>query len=144
MIGDDREDQRGRIYMVAKENEEGESFKVVDKRVRVDEEESKTAHQEEDTKARSKEDTSTSKKPITFSGFILSLATSALVFLGEEKDPSSGQKAVNLSQASEMIDLLDILEKKTKGNLTSEEEDLLKNLLFTLRIRFVEVSKKGV
>jgi hypothetical protein len=80
--------------------------------------------------------------PVNFSSFILSLATSALIHLGEEANPATGEKSVQLPMARQVIDLLSLLEEKTKGNLTKEEEALISQVLFTLRMRFVETEKK--
>lgn len=80
--------------------------------------------------------------PVHFSSFILSLATSALIHLGQEANPATGERSVELPSARQVIDLIALLEEKTKGNLTPEEENLLSQILFTLRIKFVEVEKK--
>jgi len=80
--------------------------------------------------------------PPDFSGFILSLGTSALVHLGERVLPDQPSAPVNFPQAQEIIDLLSLLEEKTKGNLTREESGLLSNLLYTLRMKFVEIRNK--
>jgi len=78
---------------------------------------------------------------IDFATFILSLSHSALVNLGEAPDPDTQQIAVSLPIAKQNIDLLGLLEEKTKGNLTGDEERLLAQVLFDLRMRFVEKSK---
>ncbi|MDC4224122.1 MAG: DUF1844 domain-containing protein [Candidatus Manganitrophus sp.] len=80
--------------------------------------------------------------PVNFSSFILSLATSALIHLGQEANPATGERSVELPSARQVIDLISLLEEKTKGNLTPEEENLLQQILFTLRLKFVEVEKK--
>lgn len=80
--------------------------------------------------------------PVHFSSFILSLATSALIHLGDEANPATGEKSVQLPMARQVIDLLSLLEEKTKGNLSKEEEVLMTQLLFTLRMKFVETEKK--
>ncbi len=80
--------------------------------------------------------------PVGFSSFILSLATSALIHLGQEANPATGERSVELPSARQVIDLIALLEEKTKGNLTPEEENLLRQILFTLRLKFVEVEKK--
>ncbi len=79
--------------------------------------------------------------PVHFSSFLLSLAGSALVHLGAEPDPSTGEKKISLVHAREIIDLLALLQEKTRGNLTHEEEEVLSHLLFTIRMKFVEVQK---
>ena len=81
------------------------------------------------------------KRPrtIDFSTFIVSLGSSALIHLGEAPDPVSGQtSASNLPLAQQSIDLLALLQEKTKGNLTREEAGFLDQLLYDLRIRYVE------
>lgn len=75
---------------------------------------------------------------IDFSSFILSLYSSGLVQLGKVEDPSSGKKGINLELAQHTIDMIAMLDEKTKGNLTAEEENLLKALLSELRLAFVE------
>jgi len=80
--------------------------------------------------------------PVEFTTFVLSLSHSALMHLGEAPDPETGgvvQK--NLLLARQTIDLIVMLEEKTKGNLTGDEERLLAQILFDLRMRYVEQSK---
>ncbi len=76
---------------------------------------------------------------IDFSSFILSLYSSGLVQLGKVEDPSSGKKSVNLDLAKHSIDMIAMLEEKTRGNLNDEEQNLLKALLSEIRLAFVEV-----
>lgn len=77
-----------------------------------------------------------------FSGFLLSLGTSALFHLGLVADPESGNAAApNLPIARHTIDTLELLEEKTRGNLSDEESTLLRNLLTDLRMRFVAASR---
>ncbi len=80
--------------------------------------------------------------PVDFSSFILSLATSALIHLGEEADPSTGRKSIELPNAKQVIDLITLLQQKTAGNLTQEEENFITQLLYTLRMKFVSLEKK--
>ncbi|MFQ5578992.1 MAG: DUF1844 domain-containing protein [Nitrospiria bacterium] len=80
--------------------------------------------------------------PVNFSSFILSLATSALIHLGEDANPATGEKSVQLPMARQVIDLLTLLEKKTRGNLSKDEAGLISQLLYTLRMKFVETEKK--
>jgi len=75
---------------------------------------------------------------INFPTFIISLNASALVNLGAIEDPASGTKIKNLSLAKQTIDILSMLEEKTRGNLTEEEEKILKNILYDLRIIYVK------
>lgn len=78
---------------------------------------------------------------IDFATFVLSLSHSALVHLGAEPHPESGSVEENLDFAKQQIDVLGMLEEKTKGNLTGAEERLLAELLFDLRMRYVERTK---
>jgi hypothetical protein len=81
---------------------------------------------------------------VTFLGFILSLAHTAAVHFGDVPDPVSGQTSpANLPAAQQMIDILSLLEEKTRGNLTAEERQFLDQILYELRLRFVEASKQG-
>ena len=83
-----------------------------------------------------------SAQPIDFVTFVLSLASSAFVHMGDAPHPDSGSPAENLSLAKQTIDILGMLEQKTKGNLTADEEKFLENLLADLRIRYVEKSRE--
>ncbi len=78
---------------------------------------------------------------VTFSTFVMSLNTSVLFHLGELPDPESGEKVVNLDLARHAIDTLVVLEQKTKGNLSDEEAELMRNILYDVKMRFVKVSK---
>lgn len=78
--------------------------------------------------------------PVTFSSFVFSLGTSSLMLMGETLDPQQPSIEVNLPQAKEMIDILSMLEEKTKNNLTTEEASVLRDMLYTLRMKFVSLS----
>ena len=79
--------------------------------------------------------------PIDFSTFVLSLASSAAYHMGGFQDPVSGKTSINLELASQSIDILAMLEEKTRGNLADEETNLISHTLYDLRMKFVEVSK---
>ncbi len=78
---------------------------------------------------------------INFSTFIFSLNSSVLVHLGLLEDPATGAKQKNLPIAKQTIDILGMLEEKTKGNLTFDEENMLKNILYDLRMLYVREKK---
>ncbi len=78
---------------------------------------------------------------VDFATFILSLSHSALMHLGEAPDPETGGIERNLPLARQTIDLIAMLEEKTRGNLVGDEERLVGQILFDLRMRFVEQSK---
>lgn len=75
---------------------------------------------------------------INFMTFIMSLNASAMVNLGIIEDPATGQKTKNMALGKQTIDILGMLEEKTKGNLNNDEEHMLKNILYDLRIIYVK------
>ena len=78
---------------------------------------------------------------ITFVGFVVSLVHTAYMHLGDMPDPSSGTAEPHLPSAQQIIDILALIEEKTRGNLTAEERQILEQALYELRLRFVEVSQ---
>lgn len=74
---------------------------------------------------------------VNFSTFILTLNSSALLNLGQIADPVTGKKDKNLQLAKYTIDVIMLLEEKTRGNLTTEEAGLIKNILHDLRLMYV-------
>jgi hypothetical protein len=80
--------------------------------------------------------------PADFATLVLSLGSSAIMYLGEGGESPEGKPAErNLPMAKQAIDLLNVLEEKTKGNLSSDEQHILESLLFDLRLRYVEALK---
>ena len=79
--------------------------------------------------------------PADFATLVLSLGSSAIMYLGKSEAPDGKEPTRNLPMAKHAIDLLTVLEEKTKGNLTSEEGQILESLLFDLRLRYVEALK---
>ena len=131
------------------EKEEG-AFTFVDKRRRGEEDsESNIQNPAPDQQAESTnhpepashEDPDLKAPPIDFSTFVLSLASSAVYSMGEFQDPVSGKTSLNLAQAKQSIDILSMIEEKTKGNLAAEEEKLLGHLLYDLRMKFISASQ---
>jgi hypothetical protein len=85
-----------------------------------------------------------SEPALSFTAFVISLASSAAIHFGDLPDPASGERgAPNLDGAAQMIEILGLLEQKTKGNLTAEERQVLESVLYELRLRFVEASGGG-
>jgi len=80
--------------------------------------------------------------PIDFTTFVFSLGSSALMAMGDAPHPETGQSMENLALAKETIDLLAMLQEKTKGNLSPEEDRFLGALLYDLRLRFVDAAKR--
>ena len=78
---------------------------------------------------------------LSFTAFVLSLASTAAIHFGDLPDPVSGQPGeVNLDGAAQMIEILSLLDQKTRGNLTAEERQVLEQVLYELRMRFVAAS----
>jgi len=76
---------------------------------------------------------------LSFTAFVVSLASTAAIHFGDMPDPISGQQGeVNLDGASQMIEILALLEQKTRGNLTAEERQVLEQVLYELRMRYVQ------
>jgi len=81
---------------------------------------------------------------LSFMGFVLSLASTAAIHFGDMPDPITGERsAVNLDGAAQMIEILALMEQKTRGNLTAEEREILNQVLYELRMRFVEATGEG-
>jgi hypothetical protein len=86
--------------------------------------------------------TSEPHETVTFNTFVLSLVTTAAVHFGDIAPPGSDTRLEpNLPGAAQMIEILGMLQQKTKGNLAPEEQQFLEQALFELRMRFVEASK---
>jgi len=136
------------------EDQEGKKgFRVVDKRVSAQEAEQKEKpkkgkgggkkeeaqpQEKQDAKQEAKKEQAPPLPEVSFATFVYSLSTSALVHLGEIPEPISEKMDKNLPLAKQTIDILGILQEKTKGNLTQEEENLLNSFLYDLRMRYVK------
>ncbi|MEN6464688.1 MAG: DUF1844 domain-containing protein [Syntrophaceae bacterium] len=81
--------------------------------------------------------------PVTFSDFVVSLSTSVIYHFGDIPDPVSGKAEKNLVAAKQTIDILGILEQKTRGNLDENEKKLMEAILFELRMRYVKEKEKA-
>lgn len=125
------------------------SFKVTDRRGRIENEtiQPDPVPKSETGPATGSQTGLRTGGPLDFSSFIYSMGASALMAMGEAQMPGlpsvpGAARPADLSQARELIDLLGLLEEKTKGNLTPEEAELLQQTLYTLRIKFIQASKK--
>jgi hypothetical protein len=84
------------------------------------------------------------EQTVTFIGFVISLAHTAAVHFGDVPEPGEQAPApANLPAAQQMIDVLALLEQKTRGNLTAEERQVLEQVLYELRLRYVQAQKDG-
>ncbi len=132
--------------------EEDKGFIIKDRRIFAEgnqEKEDKKESSGEEIKDQAQKETAPEEKQekqkpeihlpeINFATFIFSLNTSALMHLGVLEDPVSGKKVKNLAMGKQTIDILSMMEKKTKGNLSKEEESMLKNILYDLKIIYVK------
>ncbi|MBW2038551.1 MAG: DUF1844 domain-containing protein [Deltaproteobacteria bacterium] len=132
------------------EKEEKKGFRVIDKRFTAEEGEKKREKKKEIKEERREERKQEEKREekeeipplpeVTFSTFVYSLSTSVLIHLGEIPEPTTQKMAKNIPLAKQTIDILGILQEKTKGNLNQDEENLLSSLLYDLRMRYVKVT----
>jgi hypothetical protein len=140
------------------EEKKGEGFVVKDRRKFTETGESRGTEAEADTKPEAQtrpdekaEDRKSQEKArqeenmpeMTFSNLVLSLSTSVMFHFGDFPDPVSKKAERNLPAAKQTIDILSMLKDKTKGNLDSDEQNILDSVLFELRMRFVKEKDKG-
>jgi hypothetical protein len=83
-----------------------------------------------------------SLSPMDFSTFVLSLASSAMVNLGVVEGPATAKTEPDLVAARQLIDIIGVLEEKTRGNLSESEEKLLKSLLYDLRVQYCDAQQR--
>jgi hypothetical protein len=127
--------------MAEKKNEE---IRVEDRRY-FDQEGNPIAHEQEQEPPktqeppRAEEPKRTSPPPPTldFVAILFTYVHTALMYLGDVKDPD-GKEAENLEGARQMIDILEVMQQKTRGNLTKEEEQYLESALYDLRMRYMK------
>lgn len=127
---------------MTKEKEE-EGFRVTDKRGFREESDGKAPEfsGKAEDKAAGPQD-SPPGPPIDFTSYVLSYYTQGIVFLGKVPNPYTNKKEEDVEAARHIIDLLSMLEQKTKGNLTNEEKQLLENVLYELRMEFMAKTNK--
>ena len=140
---------------MAEEKEEKKEFVVKDRRIFAEEnlddaekDEKEAPPADDEKKAESSQETeepsAEQQEPppqfpeINFATFVASLNASALLQLGAIEDPTTGTKNKNLPMAKQTIDILNMLQEKTAGNLSEEEDNLLKNVLYDLRLMYVK------
>ena len=81
--------------------------------------------------------------PITFSSFVIGLATQALMFLGAVPDPQGGEVRRNPMEAAAIISVIEMLAAKSRGNLSEDESKLVEEVLYELRMRYVNETRSG-
>jgi hypothetical protein len=137
------------------EKGEGKGFKVADRRrfsetgeareaapaaeARPEAEEPRTAGEK---RGEGQNKSSDDLPGLNFSTFVISLSTQALMHLGEIPDPITGKVASDFPVAKQMIDIIGMLGEKTRGNLDPGEQQLMEDVLYDLRMRYVEAVKK--
>jgi len=149
------------------EEENKRSFKVEDRRRFSSEGELKPEHRgEEPSQAQAQPATARTEQPgasaapppptsvgpshgaeaaheVTFASFMLGLSTQALMLLGEIADPQEEETGPNLPAAQQLIDIIGMLQEKTRGNLDKDELALLEGILFELRMKYVERARRA-
>ena len=75
---------------------------------------------------------------VNFTNFVISLSTSALFHFGDFPEVEGGKAEKNLPAAKQTIDILDMLQKKTAGNLDTNETSLIEGVLYELKMRYVK------
>ena len=126
---------------MSSENEKEQSYTVNDKRGQ--EKPTKDNQAKKSTPEAEKQATEAQSTPtINFTSFVLSISTSALVQMGLVPDPVSNETQKNMVLAKQQVDILEMLGEKTKGNLDENEQKLMDQVLYELRMRYVEVQDK--
>jgi len=124
------------------EEKKGEGFVIKDKRFSEESQtkEEPAASRESDVKEKvEKQTTEPSDYPqVNFTNFVISLSTSALFHFGDFPEYEGGKAEKNLPAAKQTIDILDMLNEKTKGNLDQNEASLIKGVLYELKMRYVK------
>ncbi|OGP83811.1 MAG: hypothetical protein A2Y95_09390 [Deltaproteobacteria bacterium RBG_13_65_10] len=98
------------------------------------------AETEDPSSEEARSESQTPPTPINFVTIILSLSSNTLIQLGEIPDPFTKKMEKNLIAAKQTVDILGLLEEKTKGNLTGEESQALETVLYDLRMRYLRAS----
>jgi len=78
---------------------------------------------------------------LTFASFVVGLSTEALALMGEMAHPATGERMQDMVGAQQLIDIIGILQDKTRGNLSHDEDMLLDAILFDLRMKYVEKAR---
>jgi len=139
--------------MSEEEKRDGSGFKVTDRRLFTSEGELRPKDLEEDPPEPEAEQTAGDSEtkngpsvirdpeetasPVDLSSLVLSLATTAMVHLGDVRDPSGEVGKPDLGAARQMVEILSMLQRKTEGNRTAEETRLLDDVLYELRMRIL-------
>jgi hypothetical protein len=134
------------------QNDDKDEIKVEDKRhfdregnpIRTGEGKERKPSQPKEAKAPPKEESSektVKQEKIDFIAVLFSYVHTALIYLGDMDDPVKKGPAENLEGAHQMIEILELMQEKTKGNVTNQEQQYLESALFDLRMRYMQKSK---
>ncbi|MCK4326100.1 DUF1844 domain-containing protein [bacterium] len=127
-----------------KKVDEAWKAKVKGDKVKVKEDKAEVRGEKTEEKIKEGKEEAEPKGPLSepdFSSFVSGLGMQALMLLGELTDPKSKEAKPDYEHAKYTIDLIDMLKKKTEGNLTEEESHLVENLLYDLRMKYVKAIK---
>ena len=134
--------------MMKEKKKKDSGFVVKDKRLFAEsgearpQEEAKASPETEAPKPQEIPETATNQEvdypPVNFTNFVFSLSTSALFHFGDLADSEDGKTQKNLPAAKQTIDILDMLNEKTKGNLDENENKLIQSMLYELKMRYVK------
>jgi hypothetical protein len=138
---------------VAEDNEQSKGFQVKDRRRFTETGEARedaVSAEEPSTQAADAKPAAAPQRPtpdrepleITLSTFVMSLSTQALMCLGEIPNPLTDKMETDLDAVREFIDILSMLQEKTRGNVDAAEARLFEKVLYDLRMRFVEKARK--
>ena len=143
-MSNDSENEEIKVTDKRKFDEKGNPRETAETNVGKTEEKLEEEPSEPDSEAVSEppEPETTGEAEITFKTFVLTLASQAMVHMGVAPDPIEGKVKTSLPHAKQMIDIISMLREKTRGNLEAEEITMLDNMLFELRMMFVELSKE--
>lgn len=126
----------------------GPDFTIKDHRAsQKSDDEAKISDEKKDAEAKSRNEEAGEKEAppafeMNFSTFVMSLTSSAFYYLGDIPDPETGKTVENLPAVKQTIDILLILQEKTKNNLEPEESKLIEQLIYELQMKFVAKQKK--
>lgn len=128
---------------MAEDQESGKLHIDADWKAQAQAEKQKLAEQAKKTEATGTGETAGAAgrmPPASFETLLSTMATQALFAMGAIADPRTGQRTVHLDLARHHIDMLSVIEEKTKGNLTEEESNTLAGTLYELRTRYVQAA----
>jgi len=149
-MSDEKKEEKGftvsdrRRFNVAEDGEAQDEDKAAEKESKPPEEAKETPPEKAEAAGQgegAKREEPAALPEIDFSTFVVSLSSSALIHLGVVADPMTGEQNKDLAIAKQTIDMLAMLQEKTKGNLTNEESQLMESMLYDLRMRYVAESK---